>query len=188
MDSLLDVGKLRKMVIMIDGKSFFSLRSLMMNKIQEIDINIRPILEKFMIDNWSAPKIVSRGKVYPSSTLEGYVILDDNRIKGLITYHIDGSQCEIVSLNSTVENQGIASALIDKVEEMVKAKKLTRLWLTTTNDNLRAIGFYQKRGFNLIKLHRDSVEEARKLKPEIPQLGNHNIPIKHELEFEKIFE
>ena len=38
----------------------------------------------------------------------------------------------------------------------------TRLWLITTNDNLRALGFYQKRGWKLAKLHKCLIDEARK--------------------------
>lgn len=47
-----------------------------------------------------------------------------------------------------------------------------------------AIRFYQKRGFDMIKIHHNAVDVARKLKPSIPILGDFGIPIKHEIEFE----
>ena len=56
----------------------------------------------------------------------------------------------------------------------------------TTNDNLKAIGFYQKRGFDMTRLHYKSVEKSRKIKPEIPLIGDYGIPLRHELEFEYV--
>ena len=59
-----------------------------------------------------------------------------------------------------------------------------RLWLITTNDNLPALRFYQRRGFVLAALHRDAIAASRRLKPQIPLLGLDNIPIRDELELE----
>lgn len=44
--------------------------------------------------------------------------------------------------------------------------------------------FYQKRGFHRTRLYRNAVEQARKLKPEIPLIGMDGIPLKDEIEFE----
>lgn len=63
-----------------------------------------------------------------------------------------------------------------------------RLWLVTCNDNLKALGFYQKRGFCLTALHRNVLEVSRKLKPEIPQIGMDGIPLRDEIEMELILE
>jgi hypothetical protein len=62
----------------------------------------------------------------------------------------------------------------------------TRLWLITTNDNLHALRFYQKRGFMLVAVHRNAVEQSRKLKPEIPLYGKDGIPIRDEIELEML--
>lgn len=59
-----------------------------------------------------------------------------------------------------------------------------RLWLITTNDNLAAIGYYQKRGFSLVAVHRNALEEARKIKPTIPLIGIDGIPLRDEIELE----
>ena len=61
-----------------------------------------------------------------------------------------------------------------------------RVWLSTTNDNIKAIRFYQKRGFDMVKLRRNSMEETRRLKPEIPLIGLDGIPLRHELELELV--
>jgi hypothetical protein len=57
-------------------------------------------------------------------------------------------------------------------------------WLITSNDNIRALRFYQRRGWDMVALYRNAVDESRKLKPEIPQRGDHDIPVRHEIEFE----
>jgi len=64
-----------------------------------------------------------------------------------------------------------------------KAKGCKFLWLITTNDNLTALGFYQKRGFHLTALYPDALEASRKLKPQISMKAN-GIPIRDELELE----
>jgi hypothetical protein len=52
------------------------------------------------------------------------------------------------------------------------------LTVTTTNDNLEALRFYQRRGFRLAAVDPGAVERGRRLKPEVPLLGNHGIPIR----------
>jgi ribosomal protein S18 acetylase RimI-like enzyme len=59
------------------------------------------------------------------------------------------------------------------------------LKLITTNDNLQALKFYQKRGFRLMEICQNAVEEARKIKPEIPKVGYYGIPIVDEILLEK---
>lgn len=57
----------------------------------------------------------------------------------------------------------------------------TRISLITTNDNLHALGFYQKRDYRLIEIFPNAVEKAREIKPEIPLVANNGIPIKDEI-------
>ena len=59
-----------------------------------------------------------------------------------------------------------------------------RVWLVTSNDNLPALRFYQRRGYELVAVHRRSLEEARRLKPEIPSTGLYGIPLRDEIELE----
>ena len=103
---------------------------------------------------------------------------------GLITYRVNGDECEIITLDSTIQGYGIGTELINKVIEIAELRKCRRVWLITTNDNIDAIKFYQKRKFDLINIHKNMVLEARKIKPQIPQYGYYGIEIKHELEFE----
>ncbi|QAT61819.1 GNAT family N-acetyltransferase [Acidilutibacter cellobiosedens] len=147
---------------------------------------LRKDVVDFISDNWGSPIIVSKGKVHFADILEGYVAVENGEIDGVITYSIENGECEIVSLDSLVENQGIGSNLINKVIEKAKENKCRRVWLITTNDNTKAIRYYQKRGFYMKEIHINAIQRSRKLKPQIPLYGFDNIPILHEIEFEKI--
>ena len=81
--------------------------------------------------------------------------------------------------------RGGASTVLAAIADTARAAGCRRLWLITTNDNLHALGFYQRRGLALAVLHRDAVTEARRtLKPEIPLIGDNGIPIRDEIELE----
>jgi len=154
--------------------------SIQIRPIEEADEGwITSILEK----QWGSVNIVTRGKLYQANKLPGYISLLDGKKVGLITYHID-NDCEIITLDTLVQNKGIGTALVGKVKETAKEENCKRVWLITTNDNMKALRFYQKRGFVLSALYLNALEESRKLKPEIPQIGINNIPLRDEIELE----
>lgn len=130
--------------------------------------------------------IVSRGQIHRLMELSGFVYIEENQIQGSIFYNVFGQECEIVSLESHLEGKGIGSKLIELVIERAGNLACKRVWLITSNDNIKAIRFYQKRGFDLVCIHQNAITEARKLKPSIPLYGHDEIPIKHEVEFEYI--
>jgi N-acetylglutamate synthase-like GNAT family acetyltransferase len=156
--------------------------------ISEINDTDKTLVSNFISDSWGSPLSVSRGKIYDTPNLPGFICKKNDKIIGLITYNIKNNECEIVTLDSKVKNRGLGTKLIDKVIDRAKVKNCKRVWLITTNDNSNAIRFYQKRGFEWAGFYKDSMEESRKIKPEIPELGNDNIPMKHEIEFEFILD
>jgi DNA-3-methyladenine glycosylase I len=135
-------------------------------------------------EHWGSPQVVSRGRVHSADQLPGFIALQAAKQVGLVTYHIEGDACEIVSLDSLVEGIGIGAALIEAVKDAALAAGCTRLWLITTNDNLHALRFYQKHGFVLAALHRNALEVSRRLKPQIPLAGLDGIPLRDEIELE----
>lgn len=74
--------------------------------------------------------------------------------------------------------------MVDAVAQEATRRGCTRLFLSTANDNLRALGFYQRRGFELVTVRRGAVTESRKRKPGIPLIGDNEIPIRDEIELE----
>jgi len=141
-------------------------------------------VEQFLTEHWGANSVVVHGVVYHPHDLPGFVAIQDGFPVGLVTYHISEHSCEIVTLNSIRTGIGIGTALINAVKKEAQQSGCTKLWLVTTNDNLDALGFYQKRGFVLVRLHPKAVERARKLKPSIPLYGIESIPIRDEIELE----
>jgi len=135
-------------------------------------------------EHWGSTKIVTRGRIHYADKLPGFMAMHEDKPVGLVTYRIDGDECEVISLNSLVEGIGIGSALLDAVKDIAASVKCERLWLITTNDNMAALRFYQKRGFLLVAVHRNALEYSRKLKQEIPSVGIDGIPLRDEIELE----
>lgn len=77
------------------------------------------------------------------------------------------SDCEIITLNSKVKNNGLGTRLVNKAIDTAKVNHCKSVWLITTNDNTHAIRFYQKKGFERVGFYKDAMKESRKLKPEI---------------------
>ena len=103
----------------------------------------------------------------------------------MLTYAIRGVDCEVMTLHTDRQWSGVGTALLAEVERIARTAGCTRLWLITTNDNVDALRFYQRRGFRLAALHRGAVEDSRaRLKPEIPEVGDHGIALRDELELE----
>lgn len=153
--------------------------------IREINANDKEIVTQLIAENWGSSIIVSKGKVYDVSSLPGFIAESDGKITGLITYNVHGNDCEITTLDSYAENNGIASRLIEAVIKIARENNCYRIWLITTNDNTKAIRFYQKRGFTITAIHIDAIRKSREIKPQIPLFGFDDIPILHEIEFEQ---
>ena len=149
--------------------------------LEDID---RPWAGDQIARQWGARMIISKGKVYYPDQLPGFVAFQAGKRAGLATYNIEDSDCELVSIQSLLEGHGAGSALLDAVREAAKIAGCKRFWLITTNDNLRALGFYQKRGMSLVAVYRNAMEAARKLKPQIPMIGQNGIPLRDEIELE----
>jgi GNAT superfamily N-acetyltransferase len=122
--------------------------------------------------------------IHQADKLPAFVAESRRGLQGLVTYRFDGAECEIVSLNSLSESIGIGEALLNAVKDVASGSDCRRIWLITTNDNLAAIRFYQKRGFRLVAVHRDAIAQSRRLKPTIPETGIDGIPIRDEVELE----
>jgi len=129
--------------------------------------------------------VVGHGVVYRPHLLAGFVATDAREPVGLLTYTIDGDSCEIVTIDAMVERRGVGSLLIAAVEDAARDAGCARLWLITTNDNERALGFYHANGFALVAVHEGAVARSRELKPSIPLENEAGVPIQDEIEMER---
>jgi GNAT superfamily N-acetyltransferase len=149
----------------------------------------RESVGRLLRDEWGSERVVVRGEEYRPADLPGFVALQDGALVGLVTYLIRGDACEIMTINSLVDGRGIGSALVEEVARVAGEAGCRRLHVVTTNDNLGALRFYQRRGFRLVELRPGAVDESRRrIKPELPEIGEFGIPIRDELEFERFLE
>jgi ribosomal protein S18 acetylase RimI-like enzyme len=158
---------------------------------EEPTLRVRPLLpadgpwvEEFVRERWGDASVVVHGTRYLPAELTGFCAESGGRRVGLVTLHRAGSSCEVVTLDSLEEGRGVGRALLDAARGEALRRGCHRLWLVTTNDNLRALGFYQRYGFRLSALRPGAVDASRRMKPSIPAAGENGIPIRDELELE----
>lgn len=150
---------------------------------EKIHKDNRNTVNEFILKNWFSTTMAVRGRIVDMTKLDGIMASENNKIIGLITYEIVDDELEIMSLDSIYEKHGIGTKLINNVLNIAKGSNCTKIKLITTNDNINAIKFYQKRGFNISVIYKDAVAKARELKKEIPLIGDNDIPIRDEIEF-----
>src|SRR5512140_1731553 len=143
-----------------------------------------PQVRAFWREHWGDDFVGVHGHVHRAEDVQGCIAREEGEWVGLVTCVIEEGGCEIVSLDSLREDRGIGSHLIDEVAAVAARAGCKRIFLTTTNDNLRALGFYQKRGFRLAALRAGAVDESRQRKAAIPLIGLNDIPLRDEIELE----
>jgi GNAT superfamily N-acetyltransferase/catechol 2,3-dioxygenase-like lactoylglutathione lyase family enzyme len=133
-------------------------------------------------DSWGATAVVSRGRRHEADQLPALVAEAEGERVGLATYRIDDGVCELVTIDALTPLRGVGSALLAAAKQVASARGCRQLWLVTTNDNLDALRFYQRRGFRVVAVHPGAVDRARDEKPGIPAVGSFAIPVHDELE------
>jgi GNAT superfamily N-acetyltransferase len=147
----------------------------------------RPELGRIVAERWGAPIVTSRDRVHDVASLPCLLAVNPQGGSwlGVAGYSIAGTECELVLLDAFERYGGVGTALLWAVIAEARRVNCARLWLVTTNDNLDALRFYQRRGMRLIRVWPDATTRARaKLKPEIPLIGDYGIPLRDELELE----
>ena len=144
----------------------------------------RPAVERFLQDH-SSLRAARRGELMSPATHPGFLAWSGDDLAGVATYVVSGTSCELLTLHATERFAGTGTALLAAVRGRAEHSGCTRLWVVTTNDNVDALRFYQRRGFRLTTLRPGAVDESREsLKPEIPIVGSYGIPLRDELELE----
>ncbi|MFG1707681.1 GNAT family N-acetyltransferase [Nonomuraea sp. M3C6] len=145
------------------------------------------IVRHVLTESWGGTTVVSLGwgELVDAARLPGFVAEIDGEVAGVITYAERDGSVEVITIDAVIPGKGVGKALLDAVRAVAVDRGMARLTLITTNDNTHALRFYQRYGFDLVALHRNAVDGARKLKPGIPEESD-GIPIRHELELELI--
>jgi ribosomal protein S18 acetylase RimI-like enzyme len=144
----------------------------------------RARVRELITQRWGSEIVVSHRVVYRPHELPGFAAWQGDAMVGMVTLRVVGNSCEIVTLDSLQPGKGIGTALLDAAIAFARQANCTRLWLITTNDNLNALRFYQKRGLVLVTIHRNALVRSKQLKPQIPSIGSDGIPLRDEIELE----
>ncbi|HET7715409.1 MAG TPA: GNAT family N-acetyltransferase [Bauldia sp.] len=143
-------------------------------------------LDGFIAEHWGPPGVVTCGRLWRGADLSAIRAMHGDDVVGLISWRPDPGDWEIVTVDSLASGVGLGSRLLDAAVEIARRAGAKRTWLVTTNDNLDALRFYQRRGFCIAAVRPGAVAASRRLKPSIPVTGKYGIPIRDEIELELI--
>ena len=133
--------------------------------------------------------VARHGELVDATAHPALLVEDDGELVGLLTYVVTGSSCEVLTLHADPPRTGVGTQLVEAAAEVAATRGCGRLWLITTNDNVDALRFYQRRGFRLVGLHPGAVDRSRReLKPQIAEVAGNGIPIRDELDLERLLE
>ena len=135
-------------------------------------------------DGWGSTSVARLGQLIDAAELPGFVAERDGRRLGLVTFAARPDGIEVVTLQALTQGAGVGRSLMDRLHSVAIETHAPRLWLITTNDNTRAIAFYQRWGMDLVRVIHNGVAVSRRVKPSIPEIGSNGIALRHEIELE----
>ncbi len=143
-------------------------------------------IDRLVRERWGVP-VVCIDRLYEPADLEGLVWRDGSgEIQGLITWAADGDWAEIVTMDAFVRGAHIGGRLLDGAEEQLRRRGVKSIVVVTTGDNLRALTFYVRRGYRLLRLDLDGMERVRSLKTNVPETGHEGLPLRDMWELRKL--
>ena len=131
---------------------------------------------------WGSELVAVHDAVLRPAEMPGFIAERSRRVVGLLTYQMVGDMLEIVTLNAIERRAGIGTMLIEAAADAARHICCREIRLTTTNDNVDALRFYQRRGFRLAELRPGAVDRSRQEKPQIPRTGDYGIPLHDEID------
>src|ERR1700738_3104778 len=148
------------------------------------DADRRAARELFQQD-FGRTQIVAFGEVMDIDQMPALVAVMHIEPSGALAYRLMGNALHIVALATDPmwQRSGVGGHLVAEAELLARRLKLARLIVSTTNDNLPALYFYQRRGYKLTDLVPNSVIEHTHNE----QLGFAGIPVRDEVRLEKRF-
>ncbi|MBE0417695.1 MAG: GNAT family N-acetyltransferase [Coriobacteriia bacterium] len=153
--------------------------------VRRVKAGDRAWVRDFGTERWGSDLVAYSYACYVPSELDGLVAELDGEPSGLLTFVREDSTLHIVSLDARVRSVGVGTALLDAAARLATDEGRRFLRVTTTNDDLDSLRFYQRRGFRLVDLMCGGADAARLLKPQIPRVGEHGIPRRDEVVLER---
>ncbi|MFI5909149.1 GNAT family N-acetyltransferase [Dactylosporangium sp. NPDC051541] len=151
--------------------------------VRAVDDADRTWMRELLIERWGESRVVVGGVARDAAALPALMAVGgDGRPAGLLTYDTGPAGLEVVSLDALERGGGVGTALLAAAREVAAALGLRRVWLITTNDNVDALRFYQRRGMHITAVHPGAADRGRLIKPAIPVEGEYRIDIHDEIE------
>lgn len=145
----------------------------------------RELIEAVWRERWDG-FVVSPNGLYRPEDVHGFVLLNDQgELAALATWAPTRTGAEVTTLDAIIPGHRYGEQVLSALEEELRRRGVRCLTVVTSNDNLHAFQLYARRGYRLVRIHRDAMERVRKLKPGLPDCGNHEIPLCDLWELEK---
>ena len=128
-------------------------------------------------------RIVAFGEVMDLDQIPALVAIMHDEPGGALAYRLLGDALHLVALATDPmwQRSGVGGHLVAEAELLARRLALKRLVVATTNDNLPALYFYQRRGYRLTDLVPDNVvAHTHRQQP-----GFAGIPVRDEIRLEK---
>jgi len=156
---------------------------------QRVEFDIKPIGDRAFLDEllrlrWSGGALMLRGKIVHPKDVEALAAYHDGKLAGVATWRLEGPVLYLVTLNNITEQRGVGTVLLDAIMKLGREKGSALLRIIVTNDNLNALGFYQRRGFHIVAVYPGAIDTIRALLPNVPAIGANRIPMRDEIELE----
>ena len=162
------------------------------NRASDAAAVVRPIVEvdrawagQLLSGHFGDTRQARRGELIDAMTMSGLVAVDEHGERlGLLTFRDLAGEVEILALVAETRHHGVGTALLGALLDL---KADSTIWVVTTNDNLNALRFYQRRGFRIRGVRPGAVDAARvNLKLSIPVAGEFGIAIRDEIELVRL--
>lgn len=154
-------------------------------KVREKERADQPWIEKILTERWGGLQVIAHDEIFDAHLLPALIAGEKD---GLATFRVQqigqSKVAELITLDALLPQQGVGTALIEALVSKLRDEMVVVLRVTTTNDNLNALRFYQRRGFRLAQVRPGAVDKARFIKPSISRIGEYGIPIRDEIDLE----
>lgn len=152
----------------------------------EVAFEIRPAvpsdrrdIEAICDQAWGETEIDVFGRTFDVLACDNLVAIAEDGFAGLISLAIDKGELAIVLLTvyPRYQGSGVGAALVEAAVEEARSRRLPFIKVATTNDDIPALYFYQRRGFVLYEMVAgEMVDHHGEVVP-----GFANIPVRDEL-------
>lgn len=144
----------------------------------------RKTIREFVQRFWGEQEQMTFNRKFTVGKLSAYAAKSGNNIIGFVSYAELTDAILIVALGilPQYQNTGIGRSLVEKIEAEARGLRKKKLLVSTSNDDLPALAFYQSLGFQIYEVKPNVIAEKH---GEILK-GVGGLPVRDELRLRKI--